>query len=138
MDDWKKGKFVAAQQMGKTSYCWQLHVCVLNILMIKFQLEMKKQRKKMNAFLWPLVWLYHLHFHRTNLKRMKWFVLSNHMYICGLFYYKQEDISTGTVGHKSLTISSIVSFDLMELRVSNTWSNHSLFIIYCETGSSTV
>lgn len=61
---------------------------------------------------------------------MKWFVLSNQMYICGLFYYKQEDIPTGTVGHKPLTISSIVSFDLMELRVSNTWSNHSLFIIY--------
>lgn len=30
-------------------------VGVLNILMIKFQLEMKKQRKKMNAFLWSLV-----------------------------------------------------------------------------------
>ena len=59
---------------------------------------------------------------------MKWFVLSDHMYICSLLYYKQEDISTGTVGHKPLTISSIVSFDLMELRVSNMLRTRSFLV----------
>lgn len=33
-------------------------------------------------------------------------------------YYTQESITTGSVGLKSLTISSINKIDLMELRVS--------------------
>lgn len=40
------------------------------------------------------------------------------MYHVIVFYYEQENIATGTVGTKQITISNINIVNLMELRVS--------------------
>ena len=62
------------------------------------------------------------------------------MYCEIVFYCEQENIATGTVGIKQITISSINIVNLMELRVSlqHTYNNLFPLIIHCDAGSAAI
>jgi len=130
MDDWKKGKFIAAKQPGEGILLLSVR-CVWSFNKFSVSNEKIEEDSECLSMATNLILPSSFPSYQPERNEMVCINYIKFKHSWDFMYYKQTDIATGTLGLKPLTIGSINNVDLMELRVSlrtNLMKNYPLLI----------